>query len=154
MGWFSCSEYAQQYIPFAYQIITIWHMPLVCSIIFSHCILKCITIIWSIPMCYTKYHNLNRFSFIHLISLTSSFILAVSGHDILRPLGIWFRPFIDSVRDTKYRRHCIMLFMVKTNRHIYSMTYLSYVALQYCSQYTLSCMQIVQTLHLRGVVLH
>jgi hypothetical protein len=52
-------------------------------------------------MCYAKYHNVNGFSFIRLISLMSSFILAVSGRDTLRPLGIWFRPFVDSVRDTK-----------------------------------------------------
>ena len=35
-----------------------------------------------------------------------SIMLAISGRDILRPLGIWFRPFTDNVRDTKYHKWC------------------------------------------------
>ena len=32
--------------------------------------------------------------------------LAISGHGALRPLGMWFTPFANSVRDTKYRKWC------------------------------------------------
>ena len=33
-------------------------------------------------------------------------ILAISGRDTLRPLGILFRPWANSVRDTKYNKRC------------------------------------------------
>ena len=33
-------------------------------------------------------------------------ILAISGRDTLRPLGIWFRPFANSVCDTTYHKRC------------------------------------------------
>ena len=34
--------------------------------------------------------------------LTNGMILAISGIDILQPLGIYFRPFANSAHDTKY----------------------------------------------------
>ena len=38
--------------------------------------------------------------------LTNSSILAISGLDTLIPLRIYFRPFANSVRDTKYYKRC------------------------------------------------
>ena len=31
-------------------------------------------------------------------------VLAINGHDTLRPLGIWFRPFANGAHDTKYHK--------------------------------------------------
>ena len=39
--------------------------------------------------------------------LANGIKLAISGHDTLRPLGIYFRPFANSVHDTKYHKRCI-----------------------------------------------
>ena len=38
--------------------------------------------------------------------LTNNIILAISGCDTLRPLGIWFKPFANSVREPKYHKQC------------------------------------------------
>ena len=40
-------------------------------------------------------------------------ILAISGRDMLRSLGIQFRPFTNSVRDTKYHKWSIEHMHVK-----------------------------------------
>jgi hypothetical protein len=37
--------------------------------------------------------------------LTNNFILAISGRNTLRPLGIQFRPFANSVQYIKYCNH-------------------------------------------------
>ena len=41
--------------------------------------------------------------------LTNSIILAICRRDTLRPLGIQFRPFANSVRDTKDHRRRLRL---------------------------------------------
>ena len=38
--------------------------------------------------------------------LTNGTILALSMRDTLRSLGMWFRPFANSVHDTKYHKQC------------------------------------------------
>ena len=51
-------------------------------------------------MCYAKSHNVINFH-LKLHMLTNGIILAISGCDTLRPLGIEIRPFTHSVCDTK-----------------------------------------------------
>ena len=41
-----------------------------------------------------------------LLMLVNIIISRVSGHDILRPLGIYFRLFANSARATKYQKLC------------------------------------------------
>jgi hypothetical protein len=41
--------------------------------------------------------------------LMNGIISAINGHDTLRPLGNWFRPFANSARDTEYHRWCIVI---------------------------------------------
>ena len=38
--------------------------------------------------------------------LINRIILRINGCDILRPLGIQFKPFANSVHDTKYHKRC------------------------------------------------
>lgn len=66
------------------------------------CILICINTILSISMCKSKCQNVNNPSLQIIIILTNSIMLTSNGHDTSRPLGIQFRSFINSVRDTKY----------------------------------------------------
>ena len=42
----------------------------------------------SISMCYTKCHNVDICHFKNLRMLVNNIILAISGHDILRSLGM------------------------------------------------------------------
>ena len=42
-----------------------------------------------------------------LLVLTNGIVLAISGCDTLRPLGIYFRPFANSVRDTIYHNNIV-----------------------------------------------
>jgi hypothetical protein len=44
------------------------------------------------------------FSLQKLLMLRNIIVLAISGHDTLRPLGIYFRLFANSVYDTKYHK--------------------------------------------------
>jgi hypothetical protein len=44
--------------------------------------------------------------------LTAEIILAISKHDTLNPLSIKFRPFVNSVCDTKYHKWCSSTNMV------------------------------------------
>ena len=39
-------------------------------------------------MCYAKCHNVNKIPLTKLLLLTNDIILAIGGHDTLRPLGI------------------------------------------------------------------
>lgn len=41
-----------------------------------------------------------------LFRLTNSFILTISGRDIARPLGIYFRLFANNIHDIKYHNQC------------------------------------------------
>jgi hypothetical protein len=50
--------------------------------------------------------------------LTNSIILAISRRDTLRPLGITFWPFANSVRDTKHHKRCSER-SKETDVHIY-----------------------------------
>ena len=49
------------------------------------------------------------FHFKKLPMLTNNITLAIKGHDTLRPLGIHFMPFANSVRDTKYHKQCRLI---------------------------------------------
>ena len=42
--------------------------------------------------CYAKSHNVNIFQLKKLLMLTNGIILAISGHDTFRPLGIKLGP--------------------------------------------------------------
>ena len=56
-------------------------------------------------MCYAKYQNVNNISFKKLLTLSISIMMMIVTCDTLRPLGIYFRPFANSVHDTKcYKR--------------------------------------------------
>ena len=73
----------------------------------SLCTLKCKTIISNVPMCCTLYViGLKKNSLRTLLMLTNNIILATSGHDTLKPLGILFRPFVYSTHDAKYNKRC------------------------------------------------
>ena len=39
-----------------------------------------------------------------LLMLRNSVIIAISRHEVLKLLGVWFMPFANSVCDTKYRK--------------------------------------------------
>ena len=84
----------------------------------SPCRLKCQIIISSIPMCYVKCYKVTTFSFLKLLMLTNSIISTNHGHDILRPLGIWFQPFTNSIHDTKYHKRCSMTCAVSHFVHV------------------------------------
>ena len=56
-------------------------------------------------MCLTNRHNTYSFTLEKLILLTNTIILAIDGHETLRPLGIYWRPFANGVRDTKYHKY-------------------------------------------------
>lgn len=66
------------------------YMPLDISMlkISSSCILKYLTIILSTPICYTKYHTINKYIVQKLLMLANSDMLMLSGCDNTRPLGI------------------------------------------------------------------
>ena len=63
--WLKCTKITldlsvlPKYFPLATWNVNTWHLPLVCSLISSPCILKCKTTISSIPMCYVKCQNVN-----------------------------------------------------------------------------------------------
>jgi hypothetical protein len=64
-------------------------MPLDISMLkISSCILKCKTIILNTPICYTKYHTINKYIFQKLLMLANSDMLMLSGCDNTIPLGI------------------------------------------------------------------
>ena len=69
----TCHWYAQEYLLLHFEVLNYG-------------------IISSIPMCYTKCHNVYIFHFHKLLMLMKSIILAISWHDTLWPLGIKFRP--------------------------------------------------------------
>jgi hypothetical protein len=52
------------------------------------------------------YPNLHNFHYKKLRMLTNNIILGISGHDTLKSLGIHFRPFANSICDTKYHNQC------------------------------------------------
>ena len=51
-------------------------------------------------MCHSKCHSVD----ICLLMLTNGIKLAVKGHDTLRPLGIYCRPFANIVHDSEYHK--------------------------------------------------
>ena len=57
-------------------------------------------------MCYANCHNEDILSPKKITHVDNSIILAISGRDALRPLGIYFRPFTTIVCDTKYHKPC------------------------------------------------
>ena len=58
-------------------------------------------IISSIPMCYAKCQNV-KLHYEKLLMSTKNTNLVINGHDTMRPLGIQFKSFANSVCDTKY----------------------------------------------------
>jgi hypothetical protein len=54
----------------------------------SPCIVRCKTIIPTIPMCYAKCHNANKISLKLVTYVDECYILASIGCDKLKPLGI------------------------------------------------------------------
>ena len=50
--------------------------------------------------------------------LTNSIVLAIGGRDTLRPLGIYFKSFANSVRDSKYQKQCSLFITQVLPHHI------------------------------------
>ena len=70
----------------------------------SPCVLKHKTFISSIQTCYTRCQMYIHFHLKRLLLLKNSIILTNSGCDTLRAPCVYFRPFANSVRDTKYHK--------------------------------------------------
>ena len=59
----------------------------------------------TIPKCYTMCHNVNHFSSKNCyLRLMNSIIVAISGRDTFRALGIYFRSLANSVHGTTYEK--------------------------------------------------
>ena len=65
------------------------------------------------PMCHSECRNVGIFSLKEATNVESGIILAISGRDTLRPLGIRFRPFANGVRGTKHHKRCGVIHKVQ-----------------------------------------
>ena len=75
-------QYAQGYFPLAYFHVNTCHLLIVCSIISPNTKLSSqVSIISSIPMCYTTCHSVNMFSLMKLLMMMNGIILAISRGD-------------------------------------------------------------------------
>ena len=99
----TCHWYAQKYLPLAYKSARLSSNISQCAT--SHVLVQIL------------------FHLKKLFMLMNGIILIISKHDTLKPLGIQFRPFANSVRDTKYHKRCSPPNLMEVHAHAHVVVY-------------------------------